>query len=113
MELLYVYDEYKKINKELVEYLNNILSNEEGLNSNSNIDKTINRFIDSLEKIKNNADSIELTNSNNQNLNDLKYLIVSTLFLLGDLEHFYRINELTRFKMRAVNYINHARRSGK
>ena len=44
-------------------------------------------------------------------LRDLKYLIVDSFFLLIDLENFYKYKEFERFKMRAVNHINKRRRA--
>ena len=40
------------------------------------------------------------------NLRDLNYLALDTLFLTMDLKNFYKLGESERFKMRAVNYIN-------
>ena len=44
------------------------------------------------------------------NLNELKYLIVDTLFLTFDLNNFYKLKEFERFKMRFANYVNKRRR---
>ena len=110
MDLLNIYHDYKSLNKSIIEYLNEILFEDTLLESKSSIKDSISTFISSMEDIKATTDLINADTQNKQNLNDLKYLIHSTLFLLGDLEYFYKINELARFKMRAVNYINHARK---
>ena len=62
------------------------------------------------ESLKFESDEIQAEGNEINNLNDLKYLIMSGLFLVSDLSHFYNIKEFERFKMRAVNYINHSRR---
>ena len=110
MDLLNVYNDYKSINKDIIDYLNKILSDNTLLESKASVENSISKLISDMEEIKATADSIIINDQDKDNLNDLKYLIHSTLFLLGDLEHFYKINELSRFRMRAVNYINHARR---
>ncbi len=110
MTILNVYNDYKSLNEEIIEFINRVLSEDSILEDTLYIKESINILIEKLDNIKVAGDLIDVDSENKQNLNDLKYLIHSTLFLLSDLEHFYNINELTRFKMRAVNYINHARR---
>ena len=67
--------------------------------------------LNNYEKIKFESDEIQVDDENKNNLNDLKYLIMSALFLVSDLNHFYEIKEYDRFKMRAINYINNSRRN--
>ena len=70
----------------------------------------LNIALNNYEKLKFESDEIQVEDSDKNNLNDLKYLIMSALFLVSDLSHFYSLREYERFKMRAVNYINNSRR---
>ncbi len=110
MDLINIYTDYNLVNKNIIEYLNKVLSDDTLLETKASVEESISTLISSMEDIKMAVDLISINIENKDNLNDLKYLIHSTLFLLGDLEHFYKLNELSRFKMRAVNYINHSRR---
>ena len=59
-----------------------------------------------FEDLKLRCDKIEVEEKDINNLRDLNYLALDTLFLTMDLKNFYKLGESERFKMRAVNYIN-------
>ena len=67
-------------------------------------------FQNSIGDLKVKADDLQVEEENKDNLKDLKYLIVDTLFLTFDLNNFYKLKEFERFKMRFVNYVNKRRR---
>ena len=71
----------------------------------------LNIALKNYEKLKFESDEIQIEDKDKNNLNDLKYLIMSALFLVSDLNHFYNLKEYERFKMRAINYINNSRRA--
>ena len=52
------------------------------------------------------TEQVEVEEKDIDNLRDLNYLALDTLFLTMDLKNFYKLGESERFKMRAVNYIN-------
>ena len=54
---------------------------------------------------------IEVEEEQEANYKDLRYLVMDILFLANDLAHFYKCDELGRFKMRALNYFNKRRRA--
>lgn len=111
MSLINTYEEYKNVNKELIGYVEQLIFEKfEGYKQEEVIAK-LNLFLNSFEKIKEKSDTLVVDENNANNLKDLQYMIVSGLFLISELTHFYKINELERFKMRAVNYINNNRRN--
>lgn len=109
MKLIKTYEEYKGVNSNLISFLENVLSNN-SLQEQSDLLNNLNSFLNEIENLKIKSDKLEIDEDNKTNLNDLRYLLVSCLFLLSDLIHFYNLNEYERFKMRAVNYINHNKR---
>ena len=59
----------------------------------------LNIALKNYEKLKFESDEIQVEEDNKNNLNDLRYLIMSALFLVSDLIHFYNLKEYERFKM--------------
>lgn len=111
MELVQIYEEYNSLNKEFIAFLDRaLLNNFEGY-SEEEINNILLDIRNRMEDLKALSDEIEETEENRDNLRDLKYLVVDTFFLLLDLINFYKHNEIERFKMRAVNYINKRRRA--
>lgn len=110
MELVNIYDEYREVNKNYVDFLEELINkNFEGF-SEDFIISNLENFQNSIENLKIKSDELEVNVENQDNLRDLKYLVVDTLFLTFDLNNFYRIKEFERFKMRFANYINKRRR---
>ena len=97
MELVKTYEEYNELNKEYVKYIQMVMESDI-----SNHDNYSNLF----EDLKLRCDKIEVEEKDINNLRDLNYLALDTLFLTMDLKNFYKLGESERFKMRAVNYIN-------
>ena len=99
MELVNIYDEYREVNKNYVDFIEELV--------NKNFEGFSEDFVmGNLVK----ADDLQVEEENKDNLKDLKYLIVDTLFLTFDLNNFYKLKEFERFKMRFANYVNKRRR---
>ncbi len=103
MNLINTYEKFKHINEEFIAFIDKSFTDEQ-------IKMNLNIALKNYEKLKFEADEIKVEACDKNNLNDLNYLIMSALFLVSDLIHFYNLKEYERFKMRAVNYINNSRR---
>lgn len=109
MDLLNAYESYKEFNRNFVDFINELITNDF-----SNIDKTT--IMDNLvagkdffSNLQTQCETINIECNDIENLKDLQYLITDGLFLTIDLISFYSLNEYDRFKMRASNYINKGR----
>lgn len=110
MELVNIYEEYLDVNKKYVDFIKKLEENNfEGFNEGDVIAK-LDEFQNTIGELKLKADSLEVEDENKDNLKDLCYLIMDTLFLTFDLNNFYKLKEVERFKMRFENYINKRRR---
>ena len=100
MELVNIYDEYREVNKNYVDFIEELVNkNFEGFSEDFVMSNPEN-FQNSIGDLKVKADDIQVEEENKDNLKDLKYLIVDTLFLTFDLNNFYKLKEFERFKMR-------------
>ena len=111
MSLISTYEKFTHINEEFIEFIDKIVKENFEAFSEEQIKMNLKIALNNYEKIKFESDEIQVDDENKNNLNDLKYLIMSGLFLVSDLNHFYNINEYERFKMRGINYINNSRRN--
>lgn len=110
MELVNIYDEYREVNKNYVDFIEELVNkNFEGF-SEDFVMGNLENFQNSIGALKVKADDLQVEEENKDNLKDLKYLIVDTLFLTFDLNNFYKLKEFERFKMRFANYVNKRRR---
>ena len=98
------YNAYLKLVEQLVE---TDLSNCVEAEVTSRLSKTKETFETLIEKVSN----MEVSEAEEENLKDLKYLIMDALFLASDLDNFYKHKELGRFKMRVLNALNKKRRA--
>ena len=64
-----------------------------------------------FEMLMTQISSLEVEQDQEENLKDLKYLVMDALFLAGDLEQFYKHQEIGRVKMRVLNALNKKRRA--
>ena len=103
MELVKTYEEYNELNKEYVKYIQMVMESDIS-NHDNIIMNNLENYSNLFEDLKLRCDKIEVEEINN--LRDLNYLALDTLFLTMDLKNFYKLGESERFKMRAVNYIN-------
>ena len=106
MELVNIYDEYREVNKNYVDFIEELVNkNFEGF-SEDFVMGNLENFQNFIGDLKVKADDLQVEEENKDNLKDLKYLIVDTLFLTFDLNNFYKLKEFERFKMRFANYVN-------
>ncbi|MCI9069496.1 hypothetical protein [Clostridium sp.] len=113
MNLINTYEKFKHINEEFIAFIDKLVIENFGAFTDEQIKMNLNIALKNYEKLKFEADEIKVEACYKNNLNDLNYLnylIMSALFLVSDLIHFYNLKEYERFKMRAVNYINNSRR---
>ncbi|EKY23554.1 hypothetical protein [Clostridium celatum] len=109
MSLLNTYEKFKKVNDDFISFIDKLVINNFESFTEEEIIENLKSALGKFEALKFESDEITVTDEENNNLRDLKYLIMNGLFLVSDLNHFYNLKELERFKMRAVNYINHNR----
>lgn len=109
MILAKTYEDYNNFNKEYIMFLENLCESD----FNEDEELVINKLIEAkwkFEMLKLKCDDLEFSGENLEDIKDLNYLIVDSLFLSADLLRFYRNKEVERFKMRATNYLNKKRR---
>ena len=109
MELVKTYEEYNELNKEYVKYIQMVMESDIS-NHDNIIMNNLENYSNLFEDLKLRCDKIEVEEKDINNLRDLNYLALDTLFLTMDLKNFYKLGESERFKMRAVNYINKRKR---
>lgn len=110
MNLINTYEKFKYINEGFIAFIDKLVMENFESFTDEQIKMNLNIALKNYEKLKFEADEIKVEDYDKNNLNDLNYLIMSALFLVSDLIHFYNLKEYERFKMRAVNYINNSRR---
>lgn len=111
MNLLEVYQQYVDINNEYSGWIE-ALVNEDFQNDAAPIIRV--RLQDSkeqFEKLMEACSNLEVGTEEEENFKDLRYLLMDSIFLAGDLLAFYNADELGRFKMRVLNYLNKKRRA--
>lgn len=109
MDILEIYEEYKKLNKEYVKYNEALLETKFTDNKDESVVDTLKDFKEKFEELKIKSDELD-DNNDEVNLKDLQYLIVDAIFVSYDLINFYTGGHIERFKMRITNYINKMRR---
>ena len=102
MELVKTYEEYSELNKEYVKFIEIVINSDI-----SKFDEVIMNKLEEygklFEELKIKCDGIKVEEKDLDNLKDLNYLALDTLFLTLDLKNFYTLQQPERFKMRAVN----------
>lgn len=105
--MLNTYEQFSILNNELITYLNELISDDLKEKNRDEIISKFDRVLNDIEELKFKSDEIVAVGVELDKVNNLRYSIMNSLFLISDLLHFYKLNEIERFKMRAVNYINH------
>ena len=98
-------EEYNELNKEYVKFIQMVMESDIA-NYDDIIMNNLEKYSELFEELKLRCDKVEVEEKDIDNLRDLNYLALDTLFLTMDLKNFYKLGESERFKMRAVNYIN-------
>ncbi|MGL4760175.1 MAG: hypothetical protein ACRC6T_07695 [Sarcina sp.] len=111
MDLVTLYNEYKKYAAEYMSYIFELASSDMGTCEDESVLDKLKAYQIKFEDIKIKADVVEVDEANMQNLQDLKYLTMDVLFAAADLTTFYSYKEVERFKMRAMNIVNKRKRA--
>lgn len=111
MQLLEIYENYKKESKNYMQWLEELVDQDfEGYTAEE-ISSKLEQARKQFEAFMEASGEIEVEEDQKANYQDLRYLVMDTLFLAADLVHFYKCGEQGRFKMRALNYFNKRRRA--
>lgn len=111
MDLIKAYEEYTRVNNNYVNSIERLVNSDLGDCNEEHIKEQLLSAQNSFESIKIRIDVVEVEEKEEENLRDLKYLVMDALFISADLVAFYKYKQPERFKMRAVNYINKKRRA--
>lgn len=110
MNLVEIYEAYRVVSVEYIEWLE-IVVQSDFQNDAEPIIRL--RLIDTkkqFEEWMEQCNELEVEEKDETNLKDLRYLILDSLFLAADLVRFFETDDLGRFKMRVLNYLNKKRR---
>ncbi|MBU3104260.1 hypothetical protein [Clostridium gasigenes] len=111
MNLIKAYEEYTRVNNDYVNFIEGLVNSDLGDCNETQIKDHLLCAQNSFESIKIRIDVEKVEEKDQENLRDLKYLVMDALFISADLVAFYKYKQPERFKMRAVNYINKKRRA--
>lgn len=111
MNLIKAYEEYTRVNNDYVNFIEGLVNSDLGDCNETQIKAHLLCAQNSFESIKIRIDVEKVEEKDQENLRDLKYLVMDALFISADLVAFYKYKQPERFKMRAVNYINKKRRA--
>lgn len=111
MDLVSLYNEYMKISEQYMAYIFEISEQDLGNCENESVSDRLKSYQIKFEDMKIKADVLEVEQDQINNLQDLRYLIMDTLFASLDLTTFYAYKEVERFKMRAINFVNKKKRA--
>lgn len=109
MSLVSIQEEYNKAKSEYVELIDKLSNSDLGQCDSEEILNNLIAGKNKFESIKIKSDNEVLSEEEKDELKDIQYSIVDSLFLSVDLINFYKTNQVERFKMRAVNYIKKKR----
>ena len=90
MELVKTYEEYNELNKEYVKYIQMVMESDIS-NYDDIIMNNLENYSNLFEDLKLRCDKIEVEEKDINNLRDLNYLALDTLFLTMDLKNFYKL----------------------
>ena len=86
MELVKTYEEYNELNKEYVKYIQMVMESDIS-NHDNIIMNNLENYSNLFEDLKLRCDKIEVEEKDINNLRDLNYLALDTLFLTMDLKN--------------------------
>ncbi|MGL4570616.1 MAG: hypothetical protein ACRCVJ_06105 [Clostridium sp.] len=110
MSLVRIYDEYTNINKEYLDFVNEVAL-DKNIEFNDKDLAKLNEHKNSFRQLMERINEEDLSKEDETNIKDLKYLVLDSIFLSSDLAAFYNAKEQERFKMRIANYVNKMRRA--
>lgn len=110
MTLLKIYEDYKELSKQYVSWLEELVEKDFAGYAAEEILLKLENTRNQFEAMMEQSGGLEIETEQEANYKDLRYLVADALFLATDLAHFYKYEELGRFKMRVLNYLNKKRR---
>lgn len=111
MKLVEIYEQYMNINNEYTSWIEALVNEDFQNDAEPLIKIRLQDTKEQFEKLMAACSELEVDEKDEENFKDLRYLVMDSLFLAADLEAFYNVNELGRFKMRVLNYLNKKRRA--
>lgn len=111
MQLLEIYEDYKGFSKRYIEWIEALVNEDFAGYTAEEITARLEEAKQKFQELMEESGQLEVEPEQEANYKDLRYLVMDALFLAGDLAHFYKCEELGRFKMRALNYFNKRRRA--
>jgi len=109
MNLVEIYSAYKEESAEYTTWLEAIVSSDFQNDAMPIIRVRLIDTKEQFEKWMEVCSNLEVEEKDQDNLKDLRYLILDSLFLAADLVRFFETDDLGRFKMRVLNYLNKKR----
>lgn len=111
MNLVEIYAQYVNINNEYTSWIEALVNEDFQNDAQPLIKIRLQDTKEQFQKLMEACSNLKVDAENEENFKDLRYLVMDSLFLAGDLEAFYKVGELGRFKMRVLNYLNKKRRA--
>ena len=111
MELVNHYTQYTTTYGEYLAYVEHLVETDFADSIEKEVAARLTTTRETFETLMNQISTLEVEQEQEENLKDLKYLVMDALFLAGDLEQFYNYQEIGRFKMRVLNALNKKRRA--
>lgn len=110
MELISIYEKYTDLNEGYVALLERLVDTDFA-GDQAAIKQQLIKTKEQFEVMMEQTAALEVEQDQEQNLQDLKYLLTDSLFLSIDIVSFFEYEAYGRFKMRVLNYVNKKRRS--
>lgn len=111
MELVNYYTQYTTTYGEYMTYVEHLVETDFKECTEVELAAHLKRVKETFETLMMQISALEVEEAQEENFKDLKYLVMDALFLAGDLEQFYKYQEIGRFKMRVLNALNKKRRA--
>ena len=89
--MLNTYEQFSILNNELITYLNELISNDIKDTNKEEVISKFDRMLNDIEVLKFKSDEIVETGAGIGQVNNLRYSIMNSLFLISDLLHFYKL----------------------
>ena len=106
-----IYRSYMQENTEYTNWLEKLINEDFESDAPPIIKMRLKEVRENFEQLMEKCNELEVASEDEDNLKDLKYLLIDSLFLAMDLQGFFEVGELGRFKMRVLNYLNKKRRA--
>lgn len=111
MQLVEIYESYKAESKNYIDWIEELVEQDFAGYTAEEISSKLETAKQKFGELIEQSGTLEVEEAQEANYKDLRYLLMDTMFLASDLAHFYKCEELGRFKMRALNFLNKRRRA--